>query len=360
MSDKFDLNKLVLVGETAEASLRRTSEILRDQGLNPNVTIEFISKEQGVFSGYGEISQIISRFLPKAFRDEVLCLNDGDIFAKGEVILRVSCTFAVIANYITAINGIISSSSGWATAAKECVDSAEGIPIVNFGAPHVHPNVVGIMDYSSIQGGAKGCSSILGASLADLTPVGSMNESLVVIMGDVVEAAEALVNSGDSELPKVVSIGILGDEGEEAKKVVENFPSIRGLKLETPEERGGIKGETLREVRERLDQLGFINTQLSISGDLNPSLIKEIIEVEKEWQSESNSNYENQNLENMPANNLNRRLVQAIGIDRYIACRKPIKIGSYLKIIDGNPVSKRGQVPGILPGARLNKMSFSN
>ena len=34
MSDKFDLNKLVLVGETAEASLRRTSEILRDQGLN--------------------------------------------------------------------------------------------------------------------------------------------------------------------------------------------------------------------------------------------------------------------------------------------------------------------------------------
>ena len=41
-------------------------------------------------------------------------------------------------------------------------------------------------------------------------------------------------------------------------------------------------------------------------------------------------------------------------------CRKPIKIGSYLKLIDGNPVSKRGQVPGILPGARLNKMSFSN
>ena len=44
MKDKFDLNKLVLVGETTEASLRRTSEILRDQGLNPNVTIEFISK----------------------------------------------------------------------------------------------------------------------------------------------------------------------------------------------------------------------------------------------------------------------------------------------------------------------------
>ena len=48
----------------------------------------------------------------------------------------------------------------------------------------------------------------------------------------------------------------------EAKKVVENFPSIRGLKIETPDERGGIKGEVLREVRERLDQLGFINNQI--------------------------------------------------------------------------------------------------
>lgn len=360
MKEKFDLNKLVLVGETTEASLRRTSEILRDQGLNPNVTIEFISKEQGVFSGYGEISQIISRFLPKAFRDEVWCLNDGDIFAKGEVILRINCTFAVIANYITAINGIISSSSGWATGAKECVDSAEGIPIVNFGAPQVHPNVVGIMDYSSIQGGAKGCSSILGASLSDLTPVGSMNESLVIILGDVVEAAEALVNSGEPELPKVVSIGILGDESEEAKKVVENFPSIRGLKIETPDERGGIKGEVLREVRERLDQLGFINTQLSISGDLNPKSIQDIIEIEKEWQSETNINFEKNEIDSTPSNNLNRRLVQAIGIDRYIACRKPLKIGSYLKLVDGNPVAKRGQVPGILSGARLNKMLFGN
>ena len=42
-------------------------------------------------------------------------------------------------------------------------------------------------------------------------------------------------------------------------------------------------------------------------GNLNPSLIKEIIEIEKEWQSESNPNFENQNLENIPANNLNRR-----------------------------------------------------
>ena len=99
---------------------------------------------------------------------------------------------------------------------------------------------------------------------------------------------------------------------------------------------------------------------MSISGDLNPQKILEIIEIEKEWQSETNINFEKNEMESIPSNNLNRRLVQAIGIDRYIACRKPLKIGSYLKLVDGNPVAKRGQVPGILSGARLNKMLFGN
>ena len=30
------------------------------------------------------------------------------------------------------------------------------------------------------------------------------------------------------------------------------------------------------------------------------------------------------------------------------------------KLVDGNPVAKRGQVPGVLSGARLNKLLFSN
>jgi len=357
MVEKFDIQKLVLVGETSEASLKRTSDILRDQGVNPKVTIEFISKENGVFSGIGEVSQLLSRNLPEAFRDDVWSLNDGDIFQKSEVLLRISSTYAIASSFLTALNGFIASSSGWATGAKKCVDAAEGIPIVNFGASQVHPNVVGVMDYSSIQGGAKGCSSLIGARLSDLTPVGSMNENLVLILNDVVDAAEALVNNLDPELPKVVSIGILGDETEEARKVVENFPSIRGLKIETPDERGGRGGIILREVRERLDQLGFSNTQLSISGDFNPDDIREIIEVEKNWQNETLKLNRIEFDEDQPNPN-NRRIVQAIGIDRFIASHKPTKLSPHIKIIDGIPVAKRGQIPGILVSPRLSKLSF--
>ena len=357
MAKEFDILQKVLLGETSEASIKRTRDILKKQGINPEVTIEFISREEGVFCGIGEVAQLLTRNLPEAFRDDVWALNDGDVFQKNEVLLRISSTYAIISQFITAINGFISSSSGWATAAKKCVDAADGIPVVNFGASQIHPNVVGIMDYSSIQGGAKGCSSLVGADLSDLTAAGSMDESLVLLSGDVVEAAEALVSNLESELPKVVSIGIIGDETEEAKKIVENFPSIRGLKIETPPERGD-SGYIIKEVRERLDQLGFSNTQLSISGDFNPKSISQIIDIEKEWQNETSRIPNSEEGDNQMPPNLNRRIVQVIGIDRYIACHKPISISPHLKIIDGNPVAKRGQIPGLISSHRLLKVDF--
>ena len=336
MSDKFDISKSVLVGETSEASLIRMGKNLRDQGLNPDVTFEFITNEAGVFSGLGEITQILSKILPEKYKNEVWALNDGDVFEKNEVLLRVKAKFAVLSSFLTALTGILSSSSGWATGAKKCVDAADGIPIVNFGASQIHPNTVGIMDYSSIQGGAKGCSSIIGAKLTDLTPVGSMNENLVLIFKDVIDAADSIMNNGDaelSELPKIVSIGILGDEALEAEEIVANFPGVRGLKVETPSERGGINGALLREIRERLDQKGFTNTQLSVSGDLTPKSINSIIEIEKEWLVDLNrSSNSNNNQEYDEVNqNLNRRIVQAIGINRVIACHSPIDIYAYLK-----------------------------
>ena len=362
MVDKFEISKPILVGESSDASLIRTIDILRVEGINPRVTIEVIANESGVLSGMTEASQLLSRILPEAHREGVWALNDGDVFEKNELILQIRSTFATVAPFITALTGIISSSSGWATGARKCVDAANGIPIVNFGTRNAHPNIVGNMDYSSVQGGAKGCSSLIGSRLTDLTPAGSMDENLVLILGDVVEAAKSLIENGEENIPKVVSIGILGDESEEAKKVVENFPNIRGLKIETPNERGGSNHHLLREIRERLDQLGFSNTQLSISGDFTPNNISDIIEIESEWLADvSKSRNVITNIEeddDVQDRTLNRRLVQAIGVNRFIACHSSIDIGAYLKEIDGNPVSKRGKIPGVSANGRLTKLSF--
>ena len=62
--------------------------------------------------------------------------------------------------------------------------------------------------------------------------------------------------------------------------------------------------------------------------------------------------------DNQVSSNLNRRIVQVIGIERYIASHKPINVASHIKTIDGNPVAKRGQIPGLTPTSRLSKVIF--
>ena len=111
MAKEFDILQKVLLGETSEASIKRTRDILKKQGINPEVTIEFISREGGVFCGIGEVTQLLTRNLPEAFRDDVWALNDGDVFQKNEVLLRITSTYAIISQFITAINGFISSGS---------------------------------------------------------------------------------------------------------------------------------------------------------------------------------------------------------------------------------------------------------
>ena len=46
--------------------------------------------------------------------------------------------------YETAILGILSQSTGWATAARRIVEAAAPIPVIGFGARHVHPSVADV------------------------------------------------------------------------------------------------------------------------------------------------------------------------------------------------------------------------
>ncbi len=90
------------------------------------------------------------------------------------MVLRVTAPYRSYGLYETAICGILAHCSGWATAARECVEAAGDIPVISFGARHVHPAVAGVMDYSAVIGGCAGCSSCLGARLAGIQPSGSI------------------------------------------------------------------------------------------------------------------------------------------------------------------------------------------
>ena len=218
---KFEPTEAVLAGETADVYFAHTIEILRREGLNPVATIEIFPARAGILCGMKEVTALLNKVLPKD-NCEVWALAEGDSMDSKEVVLRITASYQSYGLYETAIDGILAHCSGWATAARQCVEAAGDIPVISFGVRHVHPQVASYMDYSTIVGGCIGCSSITGARLAGISPSGTMPHVMILIFGDTVEATIAFDKHMPSQIPRISLVDTFMDEDEESLRVVHN------------------------------------------------------------------------------------------------------------------------------------------
>ena len=254
---KFPLPDWVMSGETTDIYFRRAQQVLEAEGLNPICTVEFFAGRSGVLCGLDEALQLIEEVVPGEIR-EVEALEEGCEIERKEVVMRVRAPYRPFGLYETPLLGILSHCTGWATAARECVEAAGGIPVVSFGARHVHPLVSGRMEYAAVVAGCVGCASIDGAALAGVAPTGTMPHALILVLGDTVEAAEAFDRSQGPEVPRIVLVDTFKDEAEESLRVARAMKErLGGVRLDTPWERGRVTAELVKEIRARLDLEGF-------------------------------------------------------------------------------------------------------
>jgi len=327
---KFEPLEAVLSGKTADVYFARTVEILAKEGLNPVATMEFFASRAGVFCGIEEVKALLSRVLPEGKR-EVWALAEGDTMSSKEVALRITAPYQSYGLYETAIDGILACSSGWATAARECVEAARGIPVVSFGARHVYPSVAGIMDYSAIVGGCAGCSSIAGAELAGIEPAGTIPHALILIIGDTVKATQAFDKHMPKGVPRVSLVDTFKDEAEEAVLVAQALgKKLASVRLDTPPERGRVTPGLVKEVRARLDLAGFKQVKIFVSGGITVERIEQFVEA------------------GAP--------VDSFGVGSYISGAKPIDFTADLHEVEGKPIAKRGRIPGITANPRLKRI----
>ena len=178
-------------GDTTDIYFRRAQQVLESEGLNPICTVEFFPSKPGLLSGIDEALQLIEEVVPSEDR-EVEAVEEGSEIERKEVVMRVRAPYRPFGLYETPLLGILSHCTGWATAARECVEAAGGIPVVSFGARHVHPLVSGRMEYSAVLAGCQGCASIDGAALAGVAPTGTMPHALILVMGDTLGSGRSL------------------------------------------------------------------------------------------------------------------------------------------------------------------------
>ena len=326
----------ILSGDSADVYFARAEHILQAEGLDPLVTMEVFAREAGVLCGIDEAKNLLGHVLAAADPAEVCleALSDGDLISTKEIVLRIRARYRGFGLYETAFLGMLAQSTGWATAARECVEAAGSDPVISFGARHIHPDITDVLDYASIVGGCVGASTPAGARLAGLNPTGTMPHSLVLIFGDTVEAARAFDRHIGPDVPRIVLIDTFKDEAEEALRVAHALGDrLWGVRLDTPSERGRVTADLVHEVRARLDMAGFNHVRIVVSGGLNPDRIRYFKDA------------------GAP--------VDSFAVGSYISGATPIDFTGDIKEIDGRPIAKRGRIPGVTDSPRLKPVDLA-
>ena len=327
---RFEIADSWLSGETADIYFPRTVEILKKEGINPVATMEVFPRRAGILCGIEEVKALLAKVLPED-NCEVWSLSQGEPFDRKEVVLRIKAPYQSYGTYETAYLGILSHCSGWATAARECVDAARSIPVISFGARHVHPSVVGIMEYSAIVGGCTGCASTAGAELAGIQPTGTIPHALIIIMDSTAKATLAFDKHMPSAVPRIALVDTFEDEVRESVTVAKAMQGkLQGVRLDTPSERGRVTADLVKEVRAWLDLEGFKDVRIVVSGGLDPERIRYFID------------------EGAP--------VDIFAVGSYISDTNPIDFTADLHEIAGKPIAKKGRMPGITPNPRLKRV----
>ncbi len=319
----------VLEGDTADVYFLRTRDAMERDGLNPRATMEVFPSRDGLLCGMREVMALLRQVLPSGA--EVWALEDAQTFSRKEVVLRFSAPYLSYGIYETAILGFLAHESGWATAARACVDAAEGVPIISFGARHVHPNVAAYMDYAAVVGGCVSCSTPQGARLAGVEPSGTMPHAMIICYGDTVSASVAFDHHMPPEVPRMVLVDTFRDEPEESVAVAKALGErLSGVRLDTPGERGGVTPDLVKEVRAWLDLSGAPHVRIFVSGGVTVERIRQMREA------------------GAP--------VDGYGVGSYITSAPPIDFTADLHEVEGKPVAKRGRLPGITENPRLTRM----
>lgn len=315
----------IIAGQTSDIYFIKTQDILRSLGKGDvEVTAEIFARREGLFVGIDELLGLL-----KDAPVEVWALPEGSLMHPKEVLVRIKGRYADFGVYETAMLGILASSSGWATAAREVKAAAPDKAVACFGARHIHPAVAPVMERAALLGGCDACSCVLGAKLMGQYPSGTTPHALFLTVGDTLAAAKAYDEVMPENAARVVLVDTFKDEIEEALRLAAELGDrLQGVRLDTPSERGGVTAGLVNELRQRLDMAGYSHVKIFVSGGLTPDRVRE----------------------------LSAAGADSFGVGSYISGAPAIDMTMDLKEVDGKPVAKRGRIPGITENDRLVRM----
>lgn len=306
-------------GKVTDVYFQRTLEILKAKGINKKVVMEVFAKNLpndwpwAVLCGTEELSRLF-----EGIKVNISCLPEGTIFHAHEPVLTIEGKYTDFGHYETALLGLLCQASGVATAAARCRKAAGDRSVLSFGARRMHPSIAPMIERSAFIGGCDGVAVIESARQIGEEPAGTMPHSLILIMGDTLEATKAFDEVIPKEIKRISLIDTFNDEKIESLRIAEAMGDrLFGIRLDTPSSRRGNFLELIKEVRWELNLRGFDNIKIFVSGGINEDTIK-----------------------------LLNPVVDGYGVGTYISNASVIDFSCDIVEIDDQPIAKRGKEAG--------------
>ena len=306
-------------GAATDAYFDRTETTLRHAGRNPGVIAEvtadqFPDGNHELLAGVHDAAALLSD------RDlAVDAIPPGRLFDGGPV-LRIEGDYLEFARLETSLLGFLSHASGIATAALDVRRAAPDSLVLSFGARHVHPSIAAVVERGALTAGLDGFSHVAGGEVLGREAGGTMPHALLLCFGRGNQEAawRAFDEAVGETVPRVALCDTFDDEADEARRAAAELGDrLDSVRLDTTRSRRGDFRHIIREVRWTLDAHDREDVDIFVSGGLGPSDLREL-----------------------------RDVADGFGVGGYVSNADPVDFALDIVEIDGEPISKRGKLPG--------------
>ena len=317
----FDIvsSEAISEGRAADAYFDRTATTLRYAERNPDVVAEvtadqFPTGEFELLSGVKDATALLA-----GHAIDVDAVREGRLFDGGPV-LRIEGPYLEFGRFETALLGFLSQASAMATAALEARRAAPESLVFSFGARHVHPSIAAVVERSALVGGLDGFSHVAAGNLLGREAGGTMPHAMIIPFGRGFqeEAWQAFDEAVPPEVPRIALCDTFSDEVDESLRAANALGDrLDSVRIDTTGSRRGDFRHILREVRWALDAAGREDVEVFASGGLGPADLRELREV-----------------------------ANGFGVGGHVSNADPIDFALDVVAAAGEPVAKRGKLPG--------------
>jgi nicotinate phosphoribosyltransferase len=269
----------------------RTREILRAEGYRPRVTMQVFGKAQAFLGGMDEALAILRLCSFEWDELQVSALHDGDEISPWETVLLIEGPYDAFAHLETLYLGVLSRRTRVGTNTRRVVEAASPKEIMFFPARHDHWLVQTGDGYAAHIAGAIGVSTDAQASWWGSKGIGTVPHALIAAYaGDTVRATAKFAEHVGPDVRLISLVDFHNDCVRTSVEVARALGSqLHAVRLDTSEflvdrslwndmgdfKPTGVNPQLVREVRQGLDQAGYPEVKIVVSGGFTVEKIRE-------------------------------------------------------------------------------------